>query len=163
MILLVLILILLLLIIFLKNSYLEHFKNVSIDEYHKIMLNNNNNSKLYNIGLNNNLPINREDCYEKCDKANCLKMFEMNRILKKCLTCNSQKNKCFRKSIIGGTCDDCNEKTNCYDIQNFGCANPKNLNDNIGVEPYFTEINDNNINSPYDKKCVFCWNILDNI
>lgn len=52
---------------------------------------------------------------------------------------------------------------NCYDINNFGCANPKNLQSNDGIEPYYIEVPNNNINSPFDKKCVFCWNILDNI
>lgn len=146
-------------IILIKNKNIEYYKNISIDEYHKIMR-DNNNLKIYKIGLNDNLTINREDCFEKCDNAECTKMLEMDRILKKCISCNSQKNKCFTKSIIGGTCDDCNEnkdeKMNCYDIQNFGCLNPKDLNNKNGVEPYYIEINNK-------KKCAFCWNILDNI
>lgn len=154
--------------IFFKNKYLECFnnvKNVSIDEYTKIMMDNKNKS-IYRVGLSDNLPINSEDCFEKCDKENCIKMIEMNRILEKCVKCNSEKNKCFKKSIIGGVCNDCDEtdeKINCYDVKNFGCPNPKDINYEIGVQPYYTQINDDNINSPFDKKCIFCWNILDNI
>jgi hypothetical protein len=164
-------LIFIIIFLFFKNKYLECFnnnnvKNVSIDEYTKIMM-DNNDQNIYRIGLSDNLPINSEDCFEKCDKENCIKMIEMNRILEKCVKCNSEKNKCFKKSIIGGVCNDCNETTdekiNCYDVKNFGCPNPKDINYDIGVKPYYTQINDDNINSPYDKKCVFCWNILDNI
>ena len=38
-----------------------------------------------------------------------------------------------------------------------------NLQVNKGVSPYYVEVPDDNINSPYNKKCAFCWNILDNI
>ena len=149
-----------------KNKYLESFQNVSINEYNKMML-NNDDKKIYNIGLSDNLPIDSEDCFDKCDKASCVKMHEMNRILQKCINCNATKNKCFKKSIIGGVCNDCDEnetdKIDCYDVKNFGCPNPKDINYDIGVQAYYTEINDDNVNSPYNKKCVFCWNILDNI
>ena len=89
-------------------------------------------------------------------------MFEMNKYLDSCLKCNSQKNKCFDKSIIGGLCNDCNgteekNKMDCYNIANFGCKNIKNIRSDIGVSPYY--INVENIKSPYDSKCVFCWNI----
>ena len=127
----------------------------------------NDKQKLYKIGLAKDTPINREDCFDKCDARSCIQLDNMTKVLDKCIKCNGQKNKCFKKSIIGGTCDDCDEsnedKINCYELNNFGCANPNNLNDRNGTIPYYIEIPDNNLNSPYDKKCVFCWNILDNI
>jgi len=146
-----------------KNTTL----NFDIKQYKQTIL-NNNKKKLYKIGLNDNINILEEDCFEKCDQSNCIKLNNQKKILKECLKCNIQKNKCYNKSIIGGNCNDCDienieDKIDCYDVNNFGCPNPKNLNYNTGVNPYYIQINDNNINSPYDKKCVFCWNIFDNI
>ena len=146
-----------------KNTTL----NIDIKKYKQIML-NNDKKKLYKIGLNNNINILEEDCFEKCDQSNCIKLNNQKKLLKECLKCNIQKNKCYNKSIIGGNCDDCDienieDKIDCYDVNNFGCPNPKNLNYNNGVDPYYIQINDNNINSPYNKKCVFCWNIFNNI
>ena len=93
-------------------------------------------------------------------------MRQMKKTLDKCIKCKAE-GKCFKKSIIGGVCNDCDEnetdKIDCYDVKNFGCPNPKDINYDIGVPAYYTEINDDNVNSPYNKKCVFCWNILDNI
>ena len=69
-------------------------------------------------------------------------------------------------SIIGGNCDDCKEdedKIDCLNTGNFGCINPKDLQSYDGVFPYYIELPDNNPNSPFNKKCIFCWNILDNI
>jgi hypothetical protein len=141
--------------------------NININKYKNIMF-NNDKKNLYKIGLNDNIKILKDDCFDKCDKSNCIKMFDKKKILDKCLKCNIQKNKCFNKSIIGGNCDDCDiekieDKLDCYDINNFGCPNPNNINFSNGIDPYYIELNDNNINSPYNKKCVFCWNILDNI
>jgi hypothetical protein len=141
--------------------------NVEIKKYKTIML-DNNKKKLYKIGLNDSITVTDEDCYDKCDQSNCIKMSDKKKLLNECLKCNIQKNKCYNKSIIGGNCDDCNienieDKLDCYDVKNFGCPNPKNLNYSVGVDPYYIQIKDNNINSPYNKKCVFCWNILDNI
>ena len=131
----------------------------------------NNKEKLYKIELKNDIKIYRDDCFYKCDSKSCIQLDEKKKLLNKCLKCNSQKNKCFSKSILGGICNDCSienieDKINCYEIGNFGCVNPNNLNNiqnNIGTEPYYIEVPDNNPNSPFDKKCVFCWNILDNI
>ena len=149
------------------NKYiinLEHF-NVSINEYKTIML-ENDTEKLFKLSLNEEtMPILEEDCFQKCDKANCIKLDQQKKTLEKCLQCNRKKNKCFSKSIIGGLCDDCSieyesDKLNCYDIANYGCLNPNNLDTGVGVAPYYIEIPDTNVNSPFDKKCVFCWNIL---
>jgi len=128
---------------------------------------NNNNEKLFKISLNN-IPILEEDCFSKCDKANCIKLDQLKKNLDKCLKCNNTKNKCFAKSVIGGLCNDCSiedpkDKLSCYDIENYGCLNPNNLDTEIGVSPYYIQIPDDNINSPYNKKCVFCWNILNEL
>ena len=148
----------------LHNKYFfEKFMNSK--EYKLLML-NNNKEKLYKISLDNNIPIEREDCYDKCNKNDCIKMDDKISTLSKCLKCNEQKHKCFKKDILGGSCNDCNgedEKINCYELQNFGCTDPSNLDSNIGINPYFIKVPDNSITSHYNKKCVFCWNILYNI
>ena len=55
------------------------------------------------------------------------------------------------------------DKLDCYNVQNFGCTNPNNFDSLNGTDPYFINIPNNNVNSPYNKKCVFCWQIQDNI
>lgn len=126
-----------------------------------------NHKNLYKLKLSKDTIIQTEDCDDKCDKTNCIKLKDKLRVLKHCVKCNKQKNKCFNKSIIGGNCDDCindeENKLDCYDINNFGCSDNNNLQINKGVSPYYIEVPDDNINSPYNKKCAFCWNILDNI
>ena len=171
-ILLIFLIIIIILLLFKNNieSYENNKINVinaNIKKYKEIMF-NNNEKKLYKIGLNENIDIREEDCFDKCDHSNCLKMMNQKKILNQCLECNKQKNKCFNKSIIGGNCDDCSienneDKLDCYDVNNFGCPNPENINFSVGINPYYVQVNDNNLNSPYDKKCIFCWNILGNI
>jgi hypothetical protein len=153
-----------------KKNQKENYQNIDIKSYKELMFKNyeENNKNLYKIGLNNNIKIQEEDCDDKCDKQNCIKMHERKKILNECLQCNIQKKKCFHKSIIGGNCDDCDidnieDKLNCYDVNHFGCPNPENINDYNGISHYYIELNDNSINSPFNKKCVFCWNIVDNI
>jgi hypothetical protein len=145
------------------STIIENNKNKKM---YKTIMRDSKQSEIYKISLDKNISLNQEDCYDKCEKSECIKMDAMKDVLKKCTQCNSQKNKCFNRSIIGGTCDDCIDnqtKMDCYDIQNFGCTNPYNINDRKGVEPYYIQVNNNNVNSPYDKKCVFCWNLLDSI
>lgn len=166
-------LIIIILFIILFNVNYINYENFNVfdnNTYKNIML-NNNEKNLYKIGLDKNVQIYRDDCFQKCDSQSCIKLDQKRKILNKCLKCNSQKNKCFNKNIIGGVCDDCSaenseDKINCYEIGNFGCVNPNYLNNiqnNIGIDPYYIEVPDHNINSPFNKKCVFCWNILDNI
>jgi hypothetical protein len=155
-----------------KKKKYENIKKSNIysfDDYQKFMLKNfksvDGNRNFYKIGLNK-LELLKEDCFEKCDSRECIKMDELQKNLDKCLKCNNQKNKCFKKSIIGGVCDDCSgdtKKIDCFDIKNFGCTNPINIDYNRGIDPYFISVNDNNVNSPYNKKCVFCWNISNEI
>ena len=145
------------------STIIENNKNKKM---YKTIMRDSKQSEIYKISLDKNISLNQEDCYDKCEKSECIKMDAMKDVLRKCTQCNSQKNKCFNRSIIGGTCDDCIDnqtKMDCYDIQNFGCTNPYNINDRKGVEPYYIQVNNNNVNSPYDKKCVFCWNLLDSI
>jgi hypothetical protein len=142
----------------------------STNKYKYTML-NNNKEKLYKISLDKNIEILRDECYEKCDRKQCLILDDRTKWFEKCTKCNLQDKKCFNKSIIGGNCDDCDiddikDKINCSSIDNYGCANPNNLNNlsiNNGVLPYYIDIPDNNVNSPFNKKCVFCWNLMDNI
>jgi hypothetical protein len=106
-----------------------------------------------------------EDCYELCNAKECINMQERNKILNSCLKCSEEK-KCFHKSIIGGNCDDCAENEtpiNCYDTRHFGCTNPRDFNSYDGVHSYFVLSNDDNVNSLYNKECLFCWNIEENL
>lgn len=141
--------------------------NLDIKKYKKLMF-NNNKKNLYKIGLDDSIIPTDEDCFDNCDKSSCIKMIDQKKKLTECLKCNIQKNKCYNKSIIGGNCDDCNiekneDKLDCYDVNNFGCPNPTNINYSKGVYPYYVKLNNNNSNFTYTKKCVFCSNILDNI
>ena len=167
-ILLLFIILLLLYCLYNYNYYLNnyHIESFDIAKYKEIMM-NNNKKNLYKISLNQNTPINMEDCFKKCNNTDCIQMDNKAKVLDKCLKCNATKNKCFRKSIIGGNCDDCDEsiedKSDCYNIYNFGCVPPNNLDAVNGVKPYYIQVPDTNPSSPFNKKCVFCWNILDNL
>ena len=104
--------------------------------------------------------IKKEDCSIKCDAQSCKIMEEMEKNLKKCVECHKNPKKCFRQSIIGGNCDDClegEEQIKCNDTRNYGCSPPHNIQSYDGTLPYFIQIPDENLNSPFDKKCVFCW------
>ena len=125
------------------------------------------NRQLYKLKIREDTLIQTEDCDDKCDKSNCIKLKDKLKVLNNCVKCNKQRNKCFNKSIIGGNCDDCigdeENKIDCYDIRNFGCNDNNNLQINKGVSPYYIQVPDNSVNSSYDMKCAFCWNILDNV
>lgn len=148
------------------NNLKSNYEYFDLTQYQTKML-NNNKEKLFKIGFDKNIEIRRNDCFYKCNKTDCIKLDEMGKILDKCRKCNITHNKCFRKSIIGGNCDDCDEanetKINCNDIINYGCPNPTNIDSNDGIDPYYIQLPDNNINSPYNEKCVFCWNISSDI
>jgi len=150
-----------------NNILLFKKEDFNLIEYQNIMV-ANNEKKLYKIEFNDNIKIYEEDCFDKCDLANCIKLNDRTTLLDRCLKCNSQENKCFTKSVVGGNCDDCKnvkdeDKLDCLDINNYGCPNPKNIDLNKGIKPYYIQINDTNPNSPFDKKCVFCWNIPNEI
>jgi hypothetical protein len=168
-ILLLIIILLLLYALYRYNYYLNNYYIESFDiEKYKEIMKNNNKKNLYKISLSQNISLDTEDCFKKCNSSDCIKMDSRMKVLDKCLKCNSQENKCFNKSIIGGTCDDCDgvkneDKIDCLNLQNFGCTNPYNFDDNTGTTPYFIEVPDNNLNSPFNKKCIFCWQFQDNI
>jgi hypothetical protein len=143
----------------------KSFFNIS---KYKDLLINNHGKNIYNISLSEDIKIDEENCFEKCDTRNCTNLSERINSLKKCLQCNSQENKCYTKSIINGNCDDCTgvkmeDKLDCFNLDVYGCPNPKNINSNEGVKPYFIEIDSNSVNSPYNKKCLFCWNLTNYI
>jgi len=151
-----------------ENMHIDNYDNLYTPSEYKLEMLNNNKAKLFKVKLDEETPIYREDCYEKCNATECMKLGEKEKLLNKCLQCNSQRNKCYDKSVIGGICNDCEtedikDKIDCYNINNFGCSPTNNIISNKGVSPYYIQVPDDNINSPYDKKCVFCWNILDNI
>jgi len=106
--------------------------------------------------------IKTEDCALKCDAKSCNMMEEMKKNLTKCIECHKNPKKCFHKSIVGGNCDDCvegEEQINCSDTRNYGCSPPHNIQSYDGTLPYYIQIPDDNLNSPFDKKCVFCWEL----
>ena len=168
MFLIIVILIIIFILYYLINYFFKkNIEHYDIKEYQKIIL-NNDEKKLYKVAFGKNIEIYKEDCFQKCDKENCIKLIDRENLADKCLKCNAQENKCFKKSIIGGNCDDCTDvkmkdKIDCLDVNNFGCPNPKNIDYEKGVNPYYIQIPDDNINSPYNKKCVFCWNIKSEI
>jgi hypothetical protein len=168
------IIILIFLFIIIYKNKIENFKNNDIirkegqkeytfNTYTSLLL-NNNKKNIFKKKLNKNLERRRKDCLSTCSAADCLKMDQMTKLLKKCVKCNKQKNKTFKKSVIGGTCDDYDgnsEKLDCNDVMNFGCINPNDMDSKNGVLPYYIQINDNNLNSPFNKKCAFCWQLND--
>jgi len=137
-------------------------KKYTLNDYKNLML-NNDKKQLFKKTLNKNLKRYTKDCLSTCDDRECIKLEEMHKLLKKCIKCNKNKKKTFKKSIIGGICDDYDgkqdEKLDCYDIMNFGCINPNDMDSKKGVFPYYVLLNDNNINSSFDKKCAFCWQL----
>ena len=56
-------------------------------------------------------------------------------------------------------CGDNLKKMNCNHKNDIGCTNPDDIFGLEGVEPYYIEVPSNNSNSPFDKKCVFCWEL----
>ena len=101
-----LIIILLFLLFFYYNNYLKkninkiNIEKFDISEYKKIML-DNHKKNIYKISLNKNISLNKEDCFQKCNSTDCIKMDNMQKVLDKCVKCNSQENKCFNRTIIG--------------------------------------------------------------
>jgi hypothetical protein len=136
----------------------------NIKQYKQLML-KNNKKQLFKKALNK-IEILKDECFEKCDQSNCIKLDQKKKLLEKCMKCNSTKNKCFHKTIIGGECDDCDgvdekDKLDCLALTNFGYPNPNHLDDLRGVDPYYFLLNDNSPTSPFNKKCVFCWQMED--
>jgi hypothetical protein len=147
-----------------ENNLFQPNRFFNIKTYKKLMDNNSNSKVLYKISLSDDVKIDEENCFEKCDRKNCIYLKERIKNLKDCLKCNLQEGKCFDKGIVDGSCNDCKdtdykEKIDCLNTFNYGCPNPKDINLNEGVLPYFIEINSKDLNSPYNKKCIFCWDL----
>jgi hypothetical protein len=110
--------------------------------------------------------VKTEDCSAKCKSEDCIKMDRMTRDFENCIKCHENPKKCFRKSVIGGNCDDClkdEKQIKCNDTNEFGCVPPHNINSYEGTKPYFIQLKSDNLNSPYDEQCIFCWQIKDYI
>jgi len=158
----VVILCFILLCIFLLFMYFHH--RITIEpftflDYNQLLA--NHSDQLFKPSFASNIQPEEEDCYEMCDSKQCLNMQERNKILNSCVKCRSE-NKCFHKSIIGGNCDDCMEDEvpiDCYDTRHFGCTNPRDFNSYNGVFSYFVMSNSDDVNSLYNKECLFCWDI----
>lgn len=141
-------------------------KTINLQDLRKQLIKNLGFSKVTIMKIPENLIEKDEDaCDLKCGAEECKIMKEMKKNLTKCVECH-QKGKCFHKSIVGGNCDDCLEgekPINCSDTREFGCAPPHNIQSYDGSLPYFISVPSENLNSPYDKKCIFCWQFSDYI
>ena len=121
-----------------------------------------NLKNLYNISLGDDIKIQRENCFKKCDYENCVKLYNKRQNYKKCIECQMDKKKCYKDQISYGGCDSCSKfvkKNECNSLDSYGCPDFRNVYSKSGVEPYFIEVPSKNNNSPFDTKCVFCWNI----
>jgi hypothetical protein len=163
------IIILLIAFLYYKKTYNENFDNeykngVSLDKYQDILLKDKDHKNIYKPSI----PLKElkyEDCERQCDGRDCIKMRERKKTLDKCIKCK-EEGKCFKKSVIGGNCDDCRKgetPIDCLRTDNFGCTNPANFNNFDGSYPYYFELPDYSISSPLDQKCVFCWQIEDQL
>jgi len=145
------------------NIYvIEKFNNqvLSQKKFDKFILNKSSNHS-YKIGLKD-VKIQRENCFQKCNAKDLKKLYMRTANYKRCTECQKNKKKCFNKLDTLGSCDSCGEnlkKMNCNHKNNIGCTNPEDIYGLEGVEPYYIEVASNNSNSPFDKKCIFCWEL----
>lgn len=119
---------------------------------------NLSHNTLTNFMLPTNQPLYRDDCSFMCDERACKQMEANNLEYDRCVQC-SALNKCYHKRIVTGTCDDCKPDETpikCNDVNNYGCPNPNALDLSNGIKPYFILVDDIIVNSPYNKRCVFC-------
>ena len=132
-------------------------------QYYNSIVNKLNNDVLLNYKLRQDI-IRYDDCFDKCDTQKCYQLKERKKNFDNCNNCHTDPNKCFKKSIIGGNCNDCvagEKQIQCNNTFNFGCTNNNNLNDKNGVSPYYVQAKYYSPNSPYNEQCIFCWE-LDN-
>jgi|SaaInlStandDraft_7_1057024.scaffolds.fasta_scaffold25558_3 hypothetical protein len=138
----------------------EKFKNYTIKEANNMFLKNKN--KVYKLNI-----IKKEEdmdkCYQKCNPSDCMKLDLMKNNYDKCNKCQNNKNNCFNNLSSTGICDPCGKnlkKFNCNDINKFACPKIHDVFNKTGTKPYYLEvINKNDITSPYNQSCLFCWNI----
>ena len=148
------------------NGIQENFENINLKDLQKKLVFGLNESKVTILKIPPNLiETDTDACDLKCGAQECIQMKEMKKNLTKCIECH-QKGKCFHSSIVGGNCDDCLEgeiPINCNDTRHYGCAPPHNIQSYDGSLPYFITAPLQELNSPFDKKCIFCWQFSDYI
>ncbi len=153
-------------IILLYFCYFYYFKYEKFNNYTTIKEANNmflnNKNKVYKL----NIIKKKEDidkCYQKCNPSDCIKLGLMQKNYDKCNKCQKNKNNCFNNLSSNGICDQCGKnlkKFNCNDINHFACPKIHDIFNKTGNKPYYLEvINKNDITSPYNQSCLFCWNI----
>ena len=157
--------IIILIFIFIRKyniSVIEKFSTIVLPQkkFDKFILNKPSN-KSYKIGLKD-VKILRENCFDKCGAEDCIKLYMKTQNYKRCTECQKDENKCFNKLYTLGDCNMCGDnlkRMNCNHKNNIGCTNPDDIFGLEGVEPYYIEVPSNNSNSPFNKKCVFCWEL----
>ena len=154
------ILLLLIILFFYYLKKIENFKNFTRSQVNNLFLNNKNNIYKVNI-IKNKEDI--EQCNKKCGYSDCLKLKLMKDNYDNCIQCQKDNNKCFNNLFSKGVCDNCGDnllKLNCNDINNYSCPKLNDIYNEKGTQPYYLEIVDkNNISSPYNQSCLFCWNL----
>ena len=118
--------------------------------------------------------VRREDCDEKCGAKDCKQMYEQQKNLNSCRTCQKDSKKCFHKTASGGLCDDCQEgetQLQCDSVigdnlssdqkNGFGCPNPNDLYARTGVDPYYVIKTTFGQNNNIEQTCVFCNDLTD--
>ncbi len=150
-----------------RGFFIEYFEKKEISnpiEYSALLYKNLENGILTKLKLHDK-DVRREDCDEKCGAKECKIMYERRRNLDECKKCHkSGSNKCYRKSITGGNCEDCLEgekQIKCEDVSNFGCVNPQNFFSKIGVDPYYVIKTSFSQNGDISQECRFCNDFTD--
>ena len=118
--------------------------------------------------------IRREDCDEKCGAKDCKQMYEQQKNLNSCRTCQKDPKKCFHKTQSGGLCDDCQEgetQLQCDSVigdnlsqdqkNGFGCPNPTDLYARTGVDPYYVIKTTFGQKKNIEQTCIFCNDLTD--
>lgn len=134
--------------------------------------------------------VRREDCDEKCGAKDCKQMYEQQKNLNSCRTCQKDPKKCFHKTQSGGLCDDCQEgetQLQCDSVMGdnltissqrsgrlqgvvnlsqdqkngFGCPNPNDLYARTGVDPYYVIKTTFGQNNNIEQTCIFCNDLTD--
>jgi len=146
-----------------KNNYTknETFLNVNQSQLNNLFLKNKNT--LYKVNLKKQKLTNINECFKKCNFQDCLKLKKMQEKYNQCMTCQIDDNKCYQNLLDNGNCQSCGNvlnKFNCQDLNYFSCPQINDIYNKKGKEPYYLEIiNQHDITSPYDQKCLFCWNL----
>lgn len=148
----------------LMNKYVVEYFSIKYtkNEFDNIIKGAKSNNKIYNVSLSDSTRIQRENCFKKCNYEDCVKLYMKRKNYKKCLDCQMDSKKCYKKLLTFGGCDTCSNyvgKSKCGSMKNYGCPRLNDIYSDNGIEPYFIEVPSKNNNSPFDSKCVFCWNI----